>query len=759
MQKIRRVAILGAGTMGSQIAAHFANAAIPVLLLDLPSSGDRNAIAKRGIELALRRHPPAFFTGDEAALIETGNFDDDLSRIRACQWILEAVAEDLDIKRALWARVDRYRDPKAILSTNTSGIPLADISRDFPSSFQQQFLGTHFFNPPRYLHLMEVIPGPHTHPTLLDEVTEFCELVLGKGVIRAKDTPNFIANRIGAFYSAAIQRAMVQGNYTIEEVDALTGPLLGMPKTASFRLIDIIGLDVWAQVLTNVYTRTNDHWRDWFALPPYLVKMLERGWLGEKSGQGFYKREGSTKQRYALNWQTLEYHPAQDISLQSIERVRKKPLGERIRALLEEQDRAGLFIWAVLKAVFTYAAEMVPEVSDRIVEIDRAMRWGFGHQLGPFELWDTIGLEYVAKRMEPELPENIRRMLRSGATSFYRSQEYFDLPRTAWSPLEPRRGVISLSHLKREHGLVDANSDASLIDLGEGVLCLEFHSKMNVIGEGTIHMMRRAVDRLHTHFSALVIGNQGQIFSAGANLALILSAAQAGDFARIESFIRDFQYALLAIKYAPKPVIAAGFSRALGGGCEVILQSYRTQAQAELYMGLVERNVGLIPAGGGTKELAMRFSDPMKGFELIASAAVSSSAAEARKWGLLRPADRISMNPEFLLSDAQRFALEMAASYQSGEPHKEVVVSGEAGYRKMLDALAQKQQSGILTKHDFTILEKAAYVISGGHTAQATVSEEDLLALERETFLSLCGMPETQARISHMLEHGQPLRN
>jgi 3-hydroxyacyl-CoA dehydrogenase len=759
MQKINRVAILGAGTMGSQIAAHFANAAIPVLLLDLPSPGDRNAIAKRGIEQALRRHPPAFFTGDEAARIEAGNFEDDLSQIRACQWILEAVAENLDIKRALWARVDRYRDPEAILSTNTSGIPLADISRDFPNSFQQQFLGTHFFNPPRYLHLVEVIPAPHTLPTLVQQVTEFCELVLGKGIIRAKDTPNFIANRIGAFYSAAIQRTMVQNDYTIEEVDSLTGPLLGMPKTATFRLIDIIGLDIWAQVLTNVYTRTQDRWREWFALPPYMEKMLERGWLGEKSGQGFYKREGSNKLLYALDWKTLEYHPARDISWQSLERVRNKPLGERIRALLEEQDRSGLFIWTVLKSVFAYAAEMVPEISDRIVEIDRAMRWGFGHQLGPFELWDALGFEYVAKRMEPELPESIRRMLRSGASSFYRNQEYFDLPRTAWSALEPRPGVISLSSLKREQGLVDANSDASLIDLGDGVLCLEFHSKMNVIGEKTIQMMRRAVDRLHSHFSALVIGNQGPIFSAGANLALILSAAQAGDFALIQNFIRDFQYALLAIKYAPKPVIAAGFSRALGGGCEVILQSYRVQAQAELYMGLVERNVGLIPAGGGTKELAMRFADPMKGFDLIANAAVSSSAAEARKWGLLQPADRISMNPEFLLSDAKRFAIEMTAGYQSGEPRKEIVVSGEAGYRRMLDALAQKQQSGSITQHDFTILEKAAYVLSGGRAAQATVSEEDLLAMEREMFLSLCGMPQTQARISYMLEHGKPLRN
>jgi 3-hydroxyacyl-CoA dehydrogenase len=759
MQKLARVAVLGAGTMGSRIAAQFANAGIPVLLLDLPSKGDSSLIAKHGVENALQQRPSAFFTEAEAALVRPGNFDDDLGRIGECQWVIEAVSEDLEIKRALWARVDRHRQQDAILSTNTSGIPLAEIARDFSPEFRRQFLGTHFFNPPRYLHLLEIVPGSETDEAVLELVAEFGERVLGKGVIRAKDTPNFIANRIGAFYSAAIQRAMVEGGYTIEETDALMGPLLGMPKSAAFRLIDMIGLDVWAQVFANVHSNTKDRWRDWFALPPYMKEMLDRGWLGDKSGQGFYKREGANNQVYAIDWKTLEYHPAQKVSWESVERVRKKPLGERIRELIETRDRAGTFIWTVLQNVFAYAAEMVPEISDRIVEIDRAMRWGFGHKLGPFELWDAIGFEYAAKRMAPELPENVRRMVTTGAESFYQPRQFFDLAASTWVPLETRPGVLALGDMKRERGEVDSNQDASLIDLGDGVLCLEFHSKMNVIGEATLHMMRRAIDLLRSNFSALVVGNEGENFSAGADLAMMLSAAQAGDFARIERFIRELQNALLAMKYAPKPVVSAAFARALGGGCEVILHSHRVQAFAELYMGLVELHVGLIPAGGGTKELAMRFSDPMKGLDLIANATVSSSAIEARQFILLQPADRISMNPEFLLADAKRFAIDLARSYQSGEPKKEIVVAGERGYQKMRAALTAKRESGAITGHDFTVLEKAAYVLSGGRTFDTTVTEQYLLDLEREAFLSLCGMPQSQERIAHMLKNGKPLRN
>ncbi len=751
--------------MGSRIAAHFANAGVPSLLLDIPSTGgDPNLIARRGIENALKQRPGAFFIDANTALIEPGNFDNDLARIHECQWVIEAVTENLDIKRALWSRVDKHRHSDAILSTNTSGIPLFEISRDFPSSFKHHFLGTHFFNPPRYLHLLEVIPGADTDGDVVQFVTAFGERTLGKGIVLCKDTPDFIGNRIGSFYSAAVQRAMMEGDYSIEEVDALTGPLIGMPKSASFRLMDIIGLDVWSQVARNVYTAVDDAWSDWFRPAPYLQKMLENKWLGEKTGQGFYKRVGPEKQIHVLDWKTLEYHPVQKLSFESVESVRKNPdLGRKVRILLEGADRAGTFLWRVLGSVFAYSASMVPQISDRIVEIDRAMRWGFGHKLGPFELWDAVGFEYVAERMQHDgypVPGNIRRTQSSGAASFYQSSEYFDLVETRYAPLETRPGVLVLSDIKRTRGEVERNSAASLIDLGDGVLCLEFHSKMNAIGEDTLLMVNRGIEVLQRDFEAMVIANEGEAFSAGANLQMLLNAAQAGDFGTIEAYIHNFQQATLGIKYAPKPVVAAAFGLALGGGCEIVLHSHRVQAFAELNIGLVELNVGLIPAAGGTKEMALRFADPMKGLDLIAKAKVSSSAAEARELGFLQPADRISMNPERLIGDARQFALELRNSYLPGEPQREVVVSGDSGYRRMREAAQSRKEAGGITEHDFLILEKAAFVLSGGRAPTGqTVTEQHLLDLEREAFISLCGIPKSQERIQYMLKNGKPLRN
>ena len=765
MQTLQRVAVLGAGTMGSRIAAHFANAGTPSLLLDVPSTdGDRNQAAKRGLENALKQRPGAFFTEADAALVEVGNFDDDLSRVVECQWVIEAVTEDLEIKRALWARVEEHRAPDAILSTNTSGIRLADISRDFPATFKRRFLGTHFFNPPRYLHLLEVVPCPETDKHVVEFVKEFGERNLGKGIVICKDTPNFIANRIGGFYSAAVQRATVEGDYTIEEVDALTGPLIGIPKSASFRLIDVIGLDVWTQVARNVYTTVADEWSDWFRPAPYVEKMLENGWLGEKAGKGFYKRVGPEKQIHALDWKTFEYHPVQTPKFESVEAVRKVPdLGSRVRKLLEASDRASAFLWRVLASVFAYSAAMIPEIADRIVEIDRAMRWGFGHKLGPFELWDAIGFGYVMKRMQDEryeLPGSIKRMLSAGASSFYRPGEYFDLVNASYAHLESRPGVLILADVKRVRGEVDKNADASLIDMGDGVLCLEFHSKMNAIGEDTLHMTMRGVELLKGDFEAMIIANEGENFSVGANLQMLLAAAESSHFEAIETYIRHFQKAMLHIKYAPKAIVSAVFARALGGGCEVVLQSCRVQALAELNIGLVEVNVGLIPAAGGTKEMALRFADPVKGLDIIAQARISNSASEAKQLGFLQPADRISMNPELLIGDAKRFALELSKSYQSGEPQTEVVVSGGLGYDRMRQAIYAKKLSGEITEHDSTILERAAHVLSGGRVATGkTVSEQQLLDLEREAFLSLCAMPKSQERIRYMLKNGKPLRN
>ena len=751
--------------MGSQIAAHFANAGISSLLLDVASPGEnRSAAAMDGIQAALNRKPSPFFSSQGASLIEAGNFDDDLPRIRECDWIIEAVTEDLAIKRALWASVFPVCSDSAILSTNTSGIRLAAIAQGFPYSFQQRFFGTHFFNPPRYLHLLEIIPGEQTNEGVIAFAKGFVEQVLGKGVVVCKDTPNFIANRIGCFYSAAIQKAMVEGDYSIEEVDELTGPLIGMPKSASFRLIDIIGLDVWLQVAKNVYENTHDAWRDRFLPMPYASAMADRNWLGEKTGQGFYRRSRTDKQIEVLDWKTLEYRPARGALFESTKSIRQiADVVTRVRSLIEADDRAGRFVWRVLRDVFAYSAAMIPEIADRIVEVDRAMRWGFGHKLGPFELWDGLGFQRIAKRMEREgmvLPQNVIRMLSSDVASFYRPGKYLDVIGGTFCALEHRPGVLELQDFKRTRGEVDGNEDASLIDVGDGVLCLEFHSKMNAISEGTLRILHRALELLTSGFEAMIIANEGENFSAGVNLATLLHSARTGDFAAIELFIRKFQHSLMALKYAPRPVVAAAFSRALGGGCEVILQSHRVQASVELYTGLVELNVGLTPAGGGVKEMAMRFPDPMHGLNLVAGARVSQSALEAREFGFLQAEDRITMNPEFLIGDAKSFALELAKNYRPSTAKQNIPVSGESGYQLMLRNIDERRASGELSEHDTTVLRKLAYVLSGGRVpAGSTITEQRLLDLELEVFLSLCGMPKAQERIQHMLKHGKPLRN
>ena len=760
--------------MGSRIAAHLANAGISVRLFDLPSeAGDRNTIAKKGIQTALSHRPSAFFTPGNTSLIEAGNFEDDLPRLSDCQWIIEAVTENLEIKRELWRKVALRRHASAILSTNTSGICLAEISHDFPADFQQRFLGTHFFNPPRYLHLLEVIPGPGTDPEILSFVQRFAEKALGKGVVLCKDTPNFVANRIGSFLGAAIHRAMVEFDLTIEEVDALTGPLIGVPKSATFRLLDIVGLDVWHFVSRNLYDATaGDPWREWFVAPPFLSKMVENGWLGEKRGQGFYKRVGPHKEIHVVDWKTFEYQPVTKPRFESVEA--SKPItgfGDRLRALISGDDRVGRFLWAVLRSYFEYSSAMVGVISDRIVEIDRAMRWGYGHRLGPFELWDTLGFEQVTRRMQSErcrLPESISQMLSEGAQSYYRPAdklgfphtEYFDVPHGVYARLEDRSKVIVLRDLKRSRGRVAGNTGASLIDVGDGVLCVEFHSKMNAIGEDALQMLDHGVSLLESQFEAMLIANQGENFSVGANLVLLLMAAQEGDFDGIAAMINHFQQCMLRIKYAPRPVVSAAFSRALGGGCEVALQSDRVHASAELYMGLVEVGVGLIPAAGGCKEMILRSGDPMKAFELIGQGKVSASAVDARELGYLREQDSISMNPEFLIDDAKGLALSLSATYRPGAPRHDIAVGGGPAYAKMRLAAWSMYEGGMISEHDLAIGEKLAYVLSGGRvTAGSLVGEQYLLDLEREMFLSLCGMSKSQDRIQHMLKSGKPLRN
>ncbi|HXB70341.1 MAG TPA: 3-hydroxyacyl-CoA dehydrogenase NAD-binding domain-containing protein [Candidatus Acidoferrales bacterium] len=777
MKPIRRVAVLGAGTMGSRIAAHFANAGFPVDLLDmlLPDQPNRNAAALAGIEAAVKQRPGAFFTEAARRLIRPGNFDDHLDRLGGCDWIIEAVAENVEIKRSLWHRVAEVRKPGSILSTNTSGIPLATISEGFPGEFKQHFLGTHFFNPPRYLHLVEIIPGSETTDEVLLGAASFCDLHLGKGVVECKDTPNFIANRIGCFFGATIHKLTVEDDFTIEEVDALTGPAVGMPKSASFRLIDIVGLDVWCHVLSNLYELVpEDPARELFQVPAMMRQMLERGWLGEKRGQGFYKRvgKGAEKEIHALDRKTMEYHPAQKVRFPAVEAARGiEDLPQRLRTLVAGEDRAGQFLWKLFRDLFVYSATMVPQISERIVEMDSAMRWGFGFPMGPFELWDALGLPETVERMGREgsaVPLNVAAMLAAGARSFYkvadRSGEpgkmYFELNDGGYENLETRPGVLVLSDIKRARGVVKKNAGASLVDLGDGALCLEFHSKMNSLGDDMVQMLNAAIEETSRGFDALVIANQGENFSVGANLMLVLLAAQEGEWDELDAAVRRFQQAAMAIKYAPKPVVSAPFGMALGGGCEIAIHAARVQASAETYMGLVEVGVGLVPAGGGCKEMLLRLANAKAAFELIGYAKVSSSAAHARELGFLREQDGVSMNPERLIADAKAAALAMVPSWAPGTPRQDIPVEGEAGYALLKMGLYLAREGGYISEHDTVVGGKLAHVLSGGRlTGAQKVAEHYLLDLEREAFLSLCGTVKTQERMGHMLKTGKALRN
>lgn len=773
MRTIRRVAVLGAGTMGSRIAAHFANAGIPSLLLDVAGQPNRNGPALQGIQNALKLKPAGFFLDEKAALVQAGNFEDDLDKLADCDWIIEAIVENLDAKRTLWRKVDAASKLGAILSTNTSGIPLAKISEGFSHEFRRHFLGTHFFNPPRYLHLMELIPGPETDPKILAEVEELADRRLGKGVVRTKDTPNFIANRIGSFLGGTIGKTMLEDDFTIEEVDALTGSLIGVPNSASFRLLDLVGLDVWAFVGSNLHELVpNDPWRDRFVPLDFQKKMIEQKWLGDKTGQGFYKRVGKEREIHALNWKTLEYQPLRKPRWPSIETARNiEDLGERLRTLFRSDDRPSRFLWKVLSDYFLYCAEMIPEISDRIVEIDRAMRWGYGHKLGPFELWDAIGFLEVVSRLEIEkrpLPPNIKEALARGTIALYRPPEahgrpvteYFDFRSKSYQPIEPRPGILTLLDRKRTDGVVFENTGASLIDLGDGVLCVEFHSKLNSLGEDNVAMVYAGLEETNRNFDAMIIANEGEAFSVGANLMLVLLAAQEGEWDELNFAVQRFQQMNMALKYAAKPVVAAPFSRTLGGGCELVMHCTRAQASAETYIGLVEVAVGVIPAGGGCKELLVRLKDPLRIFELIGYAKVATSAEEAQKLGLLHRSDPVSMNPERLIFDAKALALALVPNYAPGSPRNDIKVAGESAYAMMKLGAWTARQGHFISDYDMIVGEKLAHILSGGRlSGEQTVSEQYLLDLEREAFLSLCGNPKTQERMQVMLKTGKPLRN
>ena len=767
MQRIHSIGVLGAGAMGAQIAAHAANAGLSVLLLDLDA-----ATAREGLKRARKLKPDPFFTAETARRIAVGGFDTDLGRLVDHDWIVEAIVERLDVKQGLLARVEPHRADHAIVSSNTSGIPIASLAADRGEAFRRHWLGTHFFNPPRHLPLLEVIPTADTDPAAVDAVVRFGDRSLGKGVVVAKDTPNFIGNRIGMFGVMRVLEQLAGGACTIEEVDAMTGPAIGRPRSATFRTLDIAGLDILAHVAANLSERLEDaQERAAFALPQLVADMVERGWIGSKAGGGFYrKREtGGGGEILTLDPRTMDYRPRRAPRLSALDAAASlDDPGERIRTLFQGRDRVGEFLRATLAPTLVYAAEVAPEIAHSIDDVDRAMRWGFGWELGPFEIWDAIGIDAVldaAGRTDPPALVSELRRSASGGSGSVRFRE---------GAVPPRAPDLQLlRRVKDERPAVRRNAGASLFDLGDGVLGLEFHSKMNAIGGDTVAMMKAGVDEASRNFEALVIGNDAPAFSAGANLMLLLLEAQEENWDEIDLMVRTFQSAVLGLRYASVPVVVAPAGLALGGGCEIILHGDRVQAAAETYMGQVEVGAGLIPAGCGTKELLARFTGRAPGaaadtlpnvqraFELIGLGKVSTSAADARRLGLLRDTDAVTMNRERLLADAKAAALDLArAGYQPPAPDDAIPVGG-AGVRAALDlGVHLAWRGGHISDHDAHIGRTLSRILAGGDLPHATtVSEQRLLNLEREAFLSLCGEPKTRERIAHVLKTGKPLRN
>ncbi len=792
--------------MGARIAAHLANAGIPCYLLDiipnsltpaeqskgltLESPAVRNRIVLAGFEAAKKSRPAAFFTPDNARLVTPGNLEDNIAWCGQVDWIIEAVAENLEIKRSLFTRVEAVRKPGTIVTSNTSGLPIQLIAEGRSEDFQQHWAGTHFFNPPRYMKLVELIAGPKTLPEVLQSLEEICDLRLGKGVVAAKDTPNFIANRIGTFSMLNAVRQMLALEMTIEEVDACTGPAIGQPKSATFRTADLVGLDILVHVVRNIYENaTTDESRDIYKVPPFMEEMLKRGWLGDKTGGGFYKKvkSGGESEILTLDWQKMEYRSRLKAKFPSIEAGKAiEDTRERLRALLAPAldgkggDKANRLLWSSLSQTCLYAARLMPEISYSVVDLDRAARWGFAWELGPFEVWDAIGVERMAKALErdgQELPPLVRKVLDSPKKSFYESEKgttrYFDLASQSLKPVPEPPGIIILKSLKERSGVVQKNAGASLIDLGDGVLCCEFHSKMNSIGGDLVAMIHAGIARLSSDFDAMVIGNQATNFSVGANLMLVLISAQEGEWDDIHMAVRQFQRVNMAIKYAPRPIVAAPQGMALGGGCEVSLHAARIHAAAEAYLGLVETGVGLIPGGGGTKEMLIRANEHSAGgedldlfhalkpvFENIAMARVSSSGEEARSLGYLRPSDLIAMNRDRQIADAKQTALALLrAGYHPPAP-AQIRVLGEEFLTGAKLAIHMMIRGGYASEYDGVVGRKLGSILAGGAiTAPQLVPEQYVLDLEREAFVSLCGERKTQERIAHTLKTGKPLRN
>jgi 3-hydroxyacyl-CoA dehydrogenase len=805
---IRRCAVLGAGTMGSRIAAHLTNAGLPVVLLDIvpanAAAAGRNRIATQALQALLKSKPAAFYDKSSASLITAGNFEDDLAQLKSCDWVIEAVTEDLAIKQTLLETIAPHLRPDAIVTTNTSGLPVASIVANMPTDFRRRWFGTHFFNPPRYMRLLEIIRTPEANPLAVAAIVDFADRRLGKSIVYAHDTPNFIANRIGVFAMLTATDLMQQLDLTIEDVDALTGSSIGWPRTGTFRLADMVGIDVLGHVARN-FSSTKAEDAVVTKLPAFIETMLERKWLGDKTGQGFYKKipdaPDPKNNRLALDWKTLDYRPSQRPKFPTLEMAKNaEALPERLQLLIgygPGKDQASQFQWTLLTRIWNYAADCLPEIADDISSIDRAMRTGFNWELGPFEMWDAIGVPQSVDRLRARnehVSTQTEALLASGKTSWYsesaQGRSEFNAAKRDYEPVHQSEGIANVAAFKRSNGVIRKNAGASLVDIGDGVACIELHSKKNAIGDDIVSLITQTLhpDSEHVrNFRGFVISGDASDFSVGANLMQLLLAMQEGDWDEVDLAVRAFQRMTAAIKFCPRPVVSAPFNLCLGGGVEISLHAAARQPSSELYMGLVEAGVGLVPGGGGTKEMALHAVDaaaiesgisPIESprqfafsgelqdalrqrFETIGMAKVSTSAAEARGLDLLKASDKITLHRERLLLDARDTAIYLAElGYAAPAPRMQIPVPGDQVAATLKLGVHLMRQAEYISDHDAKIGNHIIRILCGGSVTPGTfVTEQYLLDLEREAFVSLCGERKTQERIAFTLKTGKPLRN
>ncbi len=803
-REIKKAAVLGAGVMGAAIAAHLANAGIECLLLDIvpfelteedkanglteESPAWRNRFAETGLKNAIKSKPAAFFSKSLARLVRTGNFEDDLDKLAGVDWVIEVVVENLEIKRKLLARVEKVIGSGCILSTNTSGLPIHEIEAGLKPGLKKRFLGTHFFNPPRYMKLLEVIPGTETDPEVVEFMSRFAEEKLGKGVVVCKDVPNFIGNRIGVFDIANAITILQEMELTIPELDAIIGKALGRPGTAICGTMDLVGLDVGVHVMRNLYDAVpEDEMRDFYQVPEFMQRMLEKRQLGNKTRQGFYKKsrdEKGKRVKLVLDYRSGEYVPLRKPRFEELKEARKVPGGfaAALRYLYEVPGKVGDVVRTYLSRNFVYAANRIPEICERLDAIDNAMKWGYNHKAGPFELWDMVGLEKsleVIEKLGFQVPEKIARMVENGHTSFYRKQEddlyVYDFQSGDYVKIEENPKIILLPALKERNRVIAENPGATLYDLGDGIAGVEFHTKMNAIDADVVGMLNQACDVVEKDFRGLVIANHGRNFSVGANLFEVFVTIQKGDWDILDEMIRGFQDCNMRLKYLEKPVVTAPAGMALGGGCEIAMHGAYCLPAGETYIGLVEVGVGVIPGGGGTKELMVRATEGIpdgcvanglnlqtyyqKVFETIGMAKVATSAVEGQELGFIRKNERIVMNRDYQIYEAKQVAIGLSYIYRKPQPPR-IPVMGE-NFKGMIDSVLFNMQAGnYVSEYDTHVAKKLAHILAGGDCAEGTfVDEQYLLDLEREAFLSLCGEPKTQDRIIYMLKNGKPLRN